>query len=184
MDALSIIQLNCNSIRSKLSEVKKMDYVRKLEIVCLSETWLETHNPNFYGYSAEWKNRNRRGGDLGILVASKIPYSPVNLNVFNGGFLEVQAVKIKTKAQDDINILNIYNPNENITEEELRFYIHQLGSKYIIVRDLNAHTPALDNRYQLYKNPTGTALENILIDEDLVLINPVNFITYLDCRTG
>ena len=42
---LRIIVLNCNSLSSKLSEVKLFVDDEKAELVCLTETWLRRYEP-------------------------------------------------------------------------------------------------------------------------------------------
>ena len=40
-----IIVLNCNSLCSKLSEIKNLVDNEKAELVCFIETWLTKHEP-------------------------------------------------------------------------------------------------------------------------------------------
>ena len=42
-----IIFLNCNSLCSKLSEIKNLVDNEKAELVCLTETWLTKYGLNF-----------------------------------------------------------------------------------------------------------------------------------------
>ena len=182
---LHIMQLNCNGIRGKLSEIKKLVYLKKPSIVSLNETWLSNnYTPTVHGYSCEWKNRIGAGGGLGLLINLNMYYTNKNLIPFNEGLLEVQAIQITTKNSQNLDILNLYNPNKNISKEEMLHYINQLGNSFVIVGDFNAHTPVIDNKYQNYRNRTGITLEEILTEEDVILLNPLNFITYLDRRTG
>lgn len=71
---------------------------------------------------------------------------------------------------------------EEEEEEEMIHYLEQLGDKYIIVGDINAHTPILDTNAKT--DVTGSTLEKFLTDTDTCLINPLNLYTYLDKRTG
>ena len=77
----------------------------------------------------------------------------------------------------------MYNPNESVTIQEMKHYLHQLGSKYIIVGDFNAHTPLLDSECA-NRNFTGKTLESIIVDERICLVNPINFYTYINATTG
>ena len=45
-----IILLNCNSLCSKLSEIKNLVDGEKAELVCLTETWRTKHEPKFKNY--------------------------------------------------------------------------------------------------------------------------------------
>ena len=135
-----------------------------------------------------WRHRNSptTGGGLGILLREDIIYREKKLLLCKKGLLEIPA--IETKLQERTNkwmeIVNIYNPNNNIKKEELKHYIQQLGASFIICGDLNAHSPILDDKYHKYANVTGKTLESILIEKDVALINPKKFITFVDKRTG
>ena len=50
---LRIIVLNCNSLSSKLSEVKLLVDNEKAELVCLTETWLRRCEPKFNNYKIQ-----------------------------------------------------------------------------------------------------------------------------------
>ena len=79
--------------------------------------------------------------------------------------------------------MNFYNQDKPITVEELRHYMKQLGSNYLMVGDLNAHTPVQTNKTQK-KNPTGRSLEQVLIEDSICINNPINLYTYLSSSTG
>ena len=181
---ISVIILNCKSIRSKLGEIKLLAYTVKPDIMCLSETWLgdSQFNPKFINYNCIFRNRNQHGGGIGIIIKRNIKYQEINLKPFKNGKLEIQAIKVYTNAKEMI-ITNLYNPNEDITEQEFEHYIQQIGEKFIMVGDYNAHTPMLDQKCKR-ANKTGKTLEKIIEQERVCLINPVNFYTYLDSRTG
>ena len=51
-----IILLNCNSLCSKLSEIKNLVDNEKTELICLTETWLTKHEPKFKNYTPK-KNK-------------------------------------------------------------------------------------------------------------------------------
>ena len=177
--------LNCNSISNKLSEIKIALLQTSPSIVCLSETWLnQRFLPKFPSYSTLWKHRpHRMGGGLGFLIHKEIQYQEINLNPMQGGELEVQAVSLHMRNHPPLSLLNLYNPQRNISEQEFHHYISQLGDYFILVGDFNAHTPLL-NSTQLRCNPTGSALESLIVNSAVCLINPVDMHTYIDRRTG
>jgi ribonuclease HI/exonuclease III len=184
---VGIVQLNCKSILNKVQEIKKLIYHKNPDVVCFNETWLQQRSkePKFTGYTAEWKHRDGRGGGLGIIIADNLQYEPVNLINYPGGLMETMAIKINVHGSTDwLWILNIYNPGKNIRKQEIKHYIQQLGRRYILMGDLNAHTPILDNKYQNYSNITGQSLDDVLLETNATLINPLNFVTYVDYRTG
>lgn len=143
-----------------MSEIKKLAYKRKPELLCLTETWLNIKLPKFQGYIAEWKNRDAHGGGLGILIRLDVQYQSIDINIFPQGLLEVQAVKIKLRDNSDCYICNMYNPGKNISIQEMKHYIKQLGNTFIILGDLNAHTLALDNKYNTRTNLTENNREH------------------------
>jgi hypothetical protein len=73
---------------------------------------------------------------------------------FPTGILEVQAISLALSNTTTISILNIYNPNGQVTLQELM------------------------------PDATGRALEDLLLSKHLTLVNPVDFYTYIDCQTG
>ena len=181
-DNLNICMLNCNSITNKLGEIKNFMVNIKPDIFCLSETWLTKYIPKFRNYICHWKNRNNHGGGLGILVSAGVSHRDLPLAPFAGGFLEVQAISVDS-GRSGLSILNVYNPNKNISVAELEHYIDQLGSSFLLMGDLNAHTPILCQR-DINSNGTGKTLEHLIGNQNICLNNPYNFFTYLDRRSG
>lgn len=126
--ALKTIQLNCRSLYTKLGEIKLMIYLEKPHIVALSETWIKSnYEPRFIDYTCEWKNRNSPGGRLGLLLKNGIQYSKLELHPYADGSLELQAVQIHM-GNFNVIYVNIYNPNKNISNNEMTHYISQLAS--------------------------------------------------------
>ena len=154
---ISIYLLNCRSINNKLGEIKLLLYTRKPDIFCFNETWINRFEPKFIDYVPIWQHRGEPGGELGIILKKNLQHDKFLLIPFQNGKLEVQAVKIILKNNDSLIIMNVYNPNESVTIQEMKHYLHQLGSKYIIVGDFNAHTPLLDSECA-NRNFTGKTL--------------------------
>ena len=139
--------------------------------------------PKFFNYSAIFKNRVGFAGGIGFLIKQGVQYQSVNLVPYQSGYLKVQAIKVITTNQQKTNILNMYNQGKAATVMELRHYIEQLGSKYIIVGDLNAHSKVLDSRC-CRPNFTGRSLEQVLACDDICLNNPLNMFTYISPNSG
>lgn len=177
--------LNCNSINSKIAELKNMISQCMPDFLCLTETWLDNdkYAPRFHNYHSEWQHRTERGGGLGIIIHKDIQYRKLDINSFPNGNLEVQAITIYSNDRNEINLLNLYNPVKDVTTAEIEHYLLQLGNKFIITGDFNAHSPILKTNDTT--NTTGKSLEDILLNQDnICLINPIDFYTYLDKRTG
>jgi len=170
----------------KLSEIKKVIQYKKPDIVCFCETWLGQKVPRFQRYNAEWNSRlaGGRGGGTGIIVQQNVYHRTENIIPYAGGVLEFQVIKIRNKNQHEMAIFNFYNPNKNVTKDELKYYIDKLGDTFVMIGDLNAHTPVLDNKYHKYRNMSGRSLEEVLVTENVILANPQNLITFIDRRSG
>lgn len=83
---LMIYQLNCNSLNTKLSEIKQLLISNIPDIFCLCETWLtDKYIPKFPDYIAEWKHRGAPGGGLGILIHKELQYRNHDLDEYNEG---------------------------------------------------------------------------------------------------
>lgn len=105
------------------------------------------------------------------------------MNPFNNGFLEVQAISIVLRNNCRLAILNIYNPNSAVKAEELQHYTAQLGVRFIIVGDFNAHTPII-NTNCVKSNFIGRSLETVLANDPICLVNPPDLYTYINPATG
>lgn len=175
--------VNCRSISNKLGEIKTLIYQNKPHVFCFNETWLNRFVPKINNYVSVWENRVGPGGGLGISVSSEVAHKMLQLNLYPGGFLEVQAVGVILENGHQLNILNIYNPNKSVTVNEFDHYISQLGDKYLVVGDFNAHTPILDTNCRR-SNFTGRSLEGIILDGSSCLVNPTDLFTYTNPGTG
>ena len=80
-------------------------------------------------------------------------------------------------------MLNIYNPNTIVTKAEITHYTEQLGNKFMMIGDMNAHTPLLSSNCPR-SNPTGRMLNDLLSSTNICLSNPIDFFTHLDSSTG
>lgn len=182
---LSVFLLNCHSLFANLGEIKLLLYTKKPDLFCLCETWMKESSqvPSFIGYESVWKHRGSPGGGLAILIRRGIQHRNFPLNTFQNGVLEVQAIVLLLANGGQTTVLNIYNPSKDVSTAEFQHYFAQLGTKYIIVGDFNAHTQLLDSAC-LRSNKTGVALEEVLLDGSVCLANPIDFFTYLDSRTG
>lgn len=179
--SLMVIQFNCNGLSSKLSEVKFYIYRKKPDIVCFCETWIKKASPKFLGYNSIWLHRETDRGGLGILVREDISYSNKTIAHHSENNLEFQAISILT-SMGMIDLVNVYNPSRNVSEGELEYVIGQLGQRFILVGDFNAHSPLWDARKR--SNQTGRAIERILESQNVDILNRVDTPTYIDNRTG
>lgn len=176
-----VIQFNCNSIRNKLPELKVYIYTTRPDIVCLCETFIKKYEPKFIGYLCHWYHRVGHKGGLAVLVRRDIPCKEKTLIPFRTQNLELQCIEVFLKQQW-IAIVNVYNPNLNISLEELRHYCSQITGEMIMIGDFNAHSPTWDSRGRT--NATGKALEELLANSRLGLLNDSSIPTYIDHRSN
>jgi len=179
--SFKLFQLNCNSLRNKLPDVKCYIYSNKPEIVCFSETMYKNYEPKFGGYSCVWKHRDGPAGGLCILIRHDVSYKDVQFDLYPDGGLEIQIIEVGA-SNGNIKIANIYNPHKNIYKPEFEHYLNILGDKFIMAGDFNAHSPIWDIRERT--NTTGRNIEEILEDRNLGCLNNINSPTYIDNRTG
>ena len=178
--------MNCRSINNKLGEIKLKLYTSKPDYLALCETWItnQRYEPKFHGYSTIWHHREHmNGGGLGIIIKRGIQYRTIPIIPYNGGVLEVQAIEIYLKFNFKVSLLNVYNPNKNITIEEILHYIDQLGQNFLILGDFNAHSRTISNRCTR-PNPSGRAIEQLIMNHNLILINPPDFYSHINTHTG
>jgi len=142
----------------------------------------EDYVPRFIGYRNFFKNRAGRGGGIAILVHDDIIAQEKDILPFVGGKLEIQAVVIHT-SQGKIDIVNIYNPNQIVTEVEFRHYMSQLDDKAIMIGDFNAHHTLWEPTIERACG-TGRNLVNSLLQYPLQILTYQSMPTYLNYATG
>jgi exonuclease III len=80
---LSVIHVNDRSIVSKLSQLENLLTLLPVDILAVTETWLDTdlaNNIHIPGYNFEFKCRaTGRGGGVGCLIKEHINYQKYNL---------------------------------------------------------------------------------------------------------
>ena len=83
--------------------------------------------------------------------------------------------------------MNIYiPPNNPLREDDLMHYINQLGPKFIICGDVNAHHKTWETRNSARSNNTaGVTINNILEKNNYIaLATPPNLKTFTDTKSG
>jgi hypothetical protein len=100
---------------------------------------------------------------------------------FPAGSLDCQAIEIFTSFCR-INIVNSYNPCKNISVQELQHYTNQLGNSFLVIRDFNGHSPLWDSCNR--SNFTGRSIERLQELHNLIMLNDVDTLTYIDNRTA
>ena len=141
---LKILQWNCKSIKENIDrrcELICLIYSQQPHIACISETWLteDTNLPKINGYSTIRKDRtNRGGGGLLMLIRDDVVITHTQIDIPQACNIEAQAIEVKL-LHEKVKLLHLYNPPPNAEINNFQHLTSQLGRKYIIVGDLNAH---------------------------------------------
>lgn len=161
--ALSILQWNARSLYANGIEFKSHVNLLKPDIICVQETFLNGKYsftlPSYNCIRRDRSDGSHRGG-VATFVKNNISFVVDNM----GKNLESLTVKVKHKYE--INIVNIYCPDNNIDLEEFK----QLMSipNAFICGDFNGHNT-------LWGSPCndkwGKDIEKIVNENNLVVLN-------------
>ncbi len=164
---LSIYHWNCFSLNlDRITELKMFLVEKRPDIICLNELKLNEAQCNLYmnfeQYITIHKSRNSFGGGVAMLIRKSIDYTAIN---FDDLGLECLAIKIET-AMRPLVLISYYNPKA--LSVEIFEKAKSLKMDFIIIGDLNARSRSLGC---IKENQSGSVLENILINNDLVVLN-------------
>ncbi|GBN59803.1 putative RNA-directed DNA polymerase from transposon X-element [Araneus ventricosus] len=143
------------------------DLINKYRPACiaLQETYLKTDKNSIRHYKIFSKHHidHRASGGVAILAASDIPSIPLTLNT------ELQAVAIRLHMHSLVTVCSLYlPPNERINQSDLNNLILQLPPPFVILGDLNGHSPLWGSSDA---NSRGQKIEQLLADHNLCLLN-------------
>ena len=124
---LKILQLNIDSVMSKIEELKQLVKKHEVDIFMIQETKLtkavEKDKPRVPGYTIIRKDReqpkgeeNNRGGGLLVGIRKTVPYSymdKLNIRGLKDHKTEAQTIEIPTGNKKKVRITNIYVPPHN-----------------------------------------------------------------------
>lgn len=114
---ISILNINCRSVRNKIPELHQTINKTKADVICLTETWLtpEIHNSEIFpmslGYSVYRDDRtNSKGGGVLIAVSDRLlsqdqPQLKTDCNIV--------WTKISISGLKDIFVSSFYKPHEH-----------------------------------------------------------------------
>ncbi|CAF1102786.1 unnamed protein product, partial [Brachionus calyciflorus] len=164
--------MNDESLRNKKLLLENFLKDNYFDIFCLNETKLtDSCKIEFSNYKSLYKNRNSRGGGVGILIRNGIEFEVVEC--FNRFNLEILAVKVKLK-NCSIHIIAWYLPPDNTINKEFNSIpeslfnsLSQIGS-FVLVGDLNCHS----SKWFCSKTSTkGQLLSSLIEKHDLNVLN-------------
>ena len=138
---MKLFLLNSRSINNKLNQFQNFVYSNKVDIFCVTETWL---TDAIYDneilptdYSVYRNDRNSRGGGVMIVINNNICSELIPSN----SDLEVLSIKIKIKPISFTVCVVYIPPNSDVTSyDSLSTYLIELStdnSPIIIAGDFN-----------------------------------------------
>ncbi|GBO08910.1 putative RNA-directed DNA polymerase from transposon X-element, partial [Araneus ventricosus] len=161
----TFISWNCRGFMNKSSELKDIINKHNPACIALQETYLKTDKHYIRNYEIFSKHhiQDRASGGVALLAASHIPSMSLNLNT------NLQAVAIRIQMQSLVTVCSLYlPPSERISQTDLNNLISQLPSPFIILGDLNGHSPFWGSTDS---NSRGLQIEQFLADHNLCLLN-------------
>ena len=173
---LSILQWNCDSLRSKAEELKIFLQDKKVDIFVLQETKLipADKTPKFPGYTVirqdrpqlKGKEKNRGGGVL-TGIKDDVPFRRVkmNLKVIEDTITESITIEVPTHDGRKIRVTNVYIPPIRNTARDNRTEVFNLrkwpSTEYdLYLGDMNAHSSLWDDNWEGKSDARGEKLEN------------------------
>ena len=147
----TILQFNCNGIRSSVAEVNNFLCKNRISVAALQETKLseKSADPSFPNYILIRKDRpgGGGGGGLAFLVHHSLPFTPLSSPLSQDKIIECQGISV-TLNGSSIEVFNLYIPPASGCP---RGYspdlspLLNLPNDSLVLGDINAHHPSWDS---------------------------------------
>ena len=177
---VDVMHWNCRGFYSKYEQVELLQQKYNPKIVCLQETYHTANKPvgmrNYAAYNTPPPQQPARAkGCAAILISKNVPHTHIAINT------NLQALAVRATLHRVVTICNLYlPPSQNIDYDDLRNLVNQLPSPFLLVGDLNAHSPIWGNKNTDQK---GKFVEKLLDDFNLCIFNDKTP-TYFHFPTG
>lgn len=175
---MNIIQYNIRGLFNNFEDLEILERDLEVDIFCLQETKLKkSDKPTHAKYNIISNHNESMSATQGvaILIKKHISFTTITLHT------SLQAIAIKTRIPFECTIVSIYlHPNLRLHEAQLQAIINQIQPPFILLGDFNAHNPIWGS---LSYNTKGRAIEQIILDNQLFLVNDGNH-TYSHPGTG
>lgn len=151
-DQLNIIQLNIKSIRNKKSILEHYINANRIDIIILSEIWLEKDDKcNISNYNIQTSCRTHGYGGVAIITRKNIRFTTKTDNSFE----PIELLELSTtNLSESIKIISIYiPPRTNFSVAYINNKFKMLLDTYkdqpntIIAGDINAHNPLWESNH-------------------------------------
>lgn len=183
LSSLQIIFWNAKSIRAGRNELEEYVTSENIDVVLVSETWLQPQhsNPNIQGYTMYRTDRTTtQGGGTAIYVRNVIKHYVTALPTLQ--HLEATAIVVTTK-NGPLRLFSCYNTSNHrypLLEEDLRA-IFTGSIPTIAAGDFNAKSPEWNSRA---RNKNGRTLEKFTGNHPDVTVHAADEPTYYNDSTG
>ena len=175
----SIIQWNCRGLNANFNEISLLLGQHNPIAFCLQETFLKDDSnvsyKNYIMYNKIFTGGEKASGGVSVIVNSRVPHRSLSLDT------NLQAVAVSVTMHKTVTICSLYlPPNTPIDKTELDHLVEQLPSPYIILGDLNGHSPIWGCADS---NSRGDDIVDFLSVNNLCLLNDKSH-TYLHPASG
>lgn len=164
-----IIQWNCQSIKSKRSELEF--HSANYDAILLSETWLDDSIDNFKIKGFDTIRSDRilgKGGGVAILIRSNIKYQSLQLDPNINSDIEKCAVRLTWQGKSLILVSICVSPKIQITSEIFKKFFTQFNDNVLVGGDFNAHHPSWGDMNTCVR---GSELYDAISQGNLVVLN-------------
>ena len=134
-----ILQWNIRGLRANFEELRLLCNQYKHQIIAVQECQLRKDKIiNLTGFSGLTKSSpgdNATGG-VTLYINNSVLFSEIKLDI------DLQAVAVRVSANKTLTVCNIYIPSSlDVSFSDLEHLIQQLPAPFVLVGDLNAHSP-------------------------------------------
>ena len=167
--------LNCFSIRNKLYDVLFNVIDNDIDIICLTETWLNLNESSIesevreLGYNLVSRSRGSRGGGVAILMKNSFRHTQVKHSFSSFECLETLVTHPQIKP---LRLLGVYRPptsSSSIFLDEFETLLHDLSERsgeVVITGDFNIHVHDAKSNFALtFLNLVEDHLYHQLVNE-------------------
>lgn len=178
---MSMLVWNLRGIRSNKDDLIKLIREHQTQIVLLQETKLQANEKiqlsNFHTFSRNVVCQGNQIAHGGVAILVKPEMEPVRLKIKT----TLQAVAVKICIFNPIVVCSLYVQEvDRVPKAQLQNLINQLGPRFILAGDFNAHTPLTGHSDY---NSLGEIFED-LIEENGLLLSNNDEATHLNKASG
>ncbi|XP_065363210.1 uncharacterized protein LOC135956600 [Calliphora vicina] len=110
---ISILQLNCNGLQGKISEITRFMRQHNIVVAAVQETKLTSNSSlqSCNGYNVLRKDRTRgNGGGIAFIIHNTVQYRALSLDLNSRDqYLEVQGIAVRS-GDTELELYNVYIP--------------------------------------------------------------------------